>query len=297
MKPVRPGDRGPAVEDIQRRLLCLGFDLGPTGVDGVYLGATEVAVRTFQADQRIIEDGYVGEDTWAALVDATFTLGDRMLYLRLPHFHGNDVRVAQEALNSLGFTCGSADGIFGAYSERAVREFQRNAGLPSDGILGPETVGAIRALRHVWEGKDNRPHSGARLEPARASHVLAGVAFAVSGLDESGKRVAGRLVNLALAAEPDARIALLESGEEPRSPVDAFLQLRGQSASSAPEGSPLVRMTDLQTFVGHLALALHAADSGCRPVVVDMELGRSGVERDEQRAAVMLLDALCVAFD
>ena len=90
MKPILPGGRGPAVEDIQRRLLALGFDLGPTGVDGVFLGKTRDAVIAFQTGNGLSEDGVVGGETWAALVDATFKLGDRTLYLRLPHFHGRD---------------------------------------------------------------------------------------------------------------------------------------------------------------------------------------------------------------
>lgn len=297
MRAVRPGDRGPAVEDIQRRLLLLGFDLGPTGVDGVYFGRTETAVRSFQADQKLSEDGFVGSATWAALVDATFTLGDRMLYLRLPHFHGNDVRVTQQALNALGFACGAVDGIFGTFTERAAREFQRNSGLPDDGIIGSETARALRALRHVWEGKGDHAHSEARLEPARRADVLARVPFAVGGLDETGQRIAGRLVNLALAAEPHARIAMLEADGQPHSKVAAVLRLRGTGTASAVTGRPIVRMSDAESFSARLLTAVEASRDRCAEVVIEAGIQESGAERDEQRAAVALLDALCLAFD
>ena len=125
LEPIAQGDRGAAVEDVQKRLLVLGFDLGPTGVDGVFLGATLSAVRSFQHANGLSEDGTVGDETWAALVDATFRLGDRLLYLRYPYLHGADVRALQSALNVLGFACGSPDGIFGAFTERAVRTFPR----------------------------------------------------------------------------------------------------------------------------------------------------------------------------
>ena len=36
-----------------------------------------------------------------------------------------------------------ADGIFGAETERAVREFQKNAGIAADGIFGRETNRAM----------------------------------------------------------------------------------------------------------------------------------------------------------
>lgn len=297
MRPVRVGDRGPAVEDIQRRLLALGFDLGPTGVDGVFFGRTERAVRRFQERHALAEDGFVGSLTWAALVDATFTLGDRMLYLRLPHFHGNDVLVAQQALNALGFACGAVDGIFGAFTERAVREFQRNAGLPGDGILGPETVQALRALRHVWHGKDDRSHSEAKLEPARRADVLARISFAVGGLDEPGRRIAGRLVNLALAAEPGARIAVVEAGAQPHADVAAVLRLCGTGTVSAVAGRPIVRLDDSAGFVSRLVTALESSRERCAEVAVEVGIGAGGAEREEQRAAVVLLDALCLAFD
>jgi len=153
VKPILPGARGPAVEDVQRRLLSLGYDLGRTGVDGVFLGKTMEAIRSFQAEHSLQDDGVVDHKTWAALVDSTFTLGDRMLYLRLPHFHGSDVKTLQEALNVLGFSAGQNDGIFGAHADRAVREFQRSCGHNVDGIFGPETVRELMALRHLWHGK------------------------------------------------------------------------------------------------------------------------------------------------
>ncbi|HSQ21561.1 MAG TPA: peptidoglycan-binding domain-containing protein, partial [Coriobacteriia bacterium] len=67
-EPIAPGDRGSAVEDVQQRLLVLGYDLGPTGVDGVFLGATDTAVRAFQESHDLDEDGVIGPRTWSALV-------------------------------------------------------------------------------------------------------------------------------------------------------------------------------------------------------------------------------------
>ena len=70
MRSVRPGNRGPAVEDIQRRLLSLGYELGPTGVDGVFLGLTSEAVRAFQQEHALSEDGVVGDETWSVSLHA-----------------------------------------------------------------------------------------------------------------------------------------------------------------------------------------------------------------------------------
>ncbi len=295
MKPVRPSDRGPAVEDIQRRLLALGYELGPTGVDGVFLGATAQAVTAFQLQHQLTEDGFVADETWSALVDAGFTLGDRMLYLRIPHFHGADVSVLQRALSVLGFACGAIDGIFGAFTERAVREFQVNSGLPADGIAGPETARTVLNLRHVWEGKDPQSHSAAHIAPARAAEVLTRVRLVVVGDDEAGVRVAERLVNLAHASSEKALIHVLDA-DEIVPPGVVTLRLCGTGSARIVPGRPIVSMAAPELLAPRLVTALAAASDG-QEVVVEVGESPAADEREDQRAAVLLLDAVCVAFD
>lgn len=297
MKAIGLGDRGPAVEDIQRRLRSLGYDLGPTGVDGAFFAKTVDAVRAFQTDSGLAPSAVVDDETWVALVDATFTLGDRMLYLRLPHLHGRDVLVLQRALNALGFACGDADGIFGTYCERAVGEFQRNAGLPADGIAGDDTIAAILALRHVWEGKDPHAHSAARVAPARAEYVLARIPFAVAGLDDTGRAIGERVVNLALATTSEARATLVDASQEPASDTRLHLFVCRSGTTSAGSGRPVVRLDPDETFAARLLTAVESARVDRPQVVVEVSGGMAHDEREMQRAAVRLLDGLCFAFD
>ncbi len=60
---------------------------------------------------------------------------------------GDDVSDLQLRLGVFGFDAGRVDGIFGHMTQRAVGEFQRNAGLVRDTVCGPETVAAILRLR------------------------------------------------------------------------------------------------------------------------------------------------------
>ena len=53
---------------------------------------------------------------------------------------GDDVAELQQRLCTLGFDTGRVDGIFGDATVRALDEFQRNAGLPVDGIVGGATL-------------------------------------------------------------------------------------------------------------------------------------------------------------
>ena len=51
----------------------------------------------------------------------------------------NYVCIAQDDLNTLGYSTGGLDGIFGARTQDAVRRYQQNVGLTSDGIVGCNT--------------------------------------------------------------------------------------------------------------------------------------------------------------
>lgn len=58
---------------------------------------------------------------------------------------GSEVTKLQQALNAQGYDCGTADGIFGAKTEAAVRNFQRDHSLTVDGIAGKATQAALYA--------------------------------------------------------------------------------------------------------------------------------------------------------
>jgi peptidoglycan hydrolase-like protein with peptidoglycan-binding domain len=290
VRPIREGERGPAVEDVQRRLMALGVDIGPTGVDGVFLGSTLSAVVAFQRARGLAENGLVGPETWSALVDATFVLGDRLLYLHLPYFHGADVRKLQGALNALGFAAGDPDGIFGASNERAVREFQANVGLPADGIVGPDTVRALENLRHVWADKAPEVPEGSRRQPAGQAGVLASRVIRVLPLDEAGEAVADRLSNLASASEPSSAVTVIDRDQAPVGGV--LLEVGGSRAPATSRGAPSVAALD-----GGEALArrLEAALRSVEGATVCVEVVLDDTHEDEQallRIAVGLLDGL-----
>ena len=121
--------------DLQTRLLSLGLDLGNRGIDGVFGSTTEVAVKAFQQTMGILADGVVGEITWNEIVEADYKPGGRLVYLRQPPFRGADVLELQRMLNDLGFDPGAVNGLFDERTARATREFQRNAGLITDGVV------------------------------------------------------------------------------------------------------------------------------------------------------------------
>jgi N-acetylmuramoyl-L-alanine amidase len=148
---LRRGSTGDAVRDLQQRLAAAGSV--PLGDDaGTFGPPTEAAVRAFQDARGIRVDGIVGPDTWAALVESGFALGDRLLYERRPNLRGDDVAELQQRLNALGFDAGRADGILGPETASGIREFQRNTGLSVDGIVGPETLRSLGRVSSAGSG-------------------------------------------------------------------------------------------------------------------------------------------------
>jgi len=121
--------------DLQTRLQALGLDLGSRGIDGVFREGTELAVKAFQQSLGLLADGLVGSITWREIVEAGYRSGGRLLYLRQPPFRGADVVELQRMLNDLGFDPGAVNGLFDARAARAVRDFQKNAGLQDDGVV------------------------------------------------------------------------------------------------------------------------------------------------------------------
>lgn len=131
------------MEDLQHRLGRVGLS---TDDHGRYGPATEDAVRRFQSDRGLRVDGTCGRQTWSALVDAGWRLGDRLLYERAAMLRGDDVADLQARLGGLGFLDDRVDGILGPRTRRALEDFQRNSGLTVDGICGPETIAELVRL-------------------------------------------------------------------------------------------------------------------------------------------------------
>ncbi len=132
---------------MQHRLLAVGLRVDPDELDGTFGPSTEGAVGEFQRRRNLPPDGVVGLDTWGQLVEAGYRIGDRTLYLRSPAFRGDDVRELQRMLNALGFDAGKEDGIFGAQTSDAVRDYQLNIAAKVDGIVGLDTVHSLEGMR------------------------------------------------------------------------------------------------------------------------------------------------------
>jgi peptidoglycan hydrolase-like protein with peptidoglycan-binding domain len=128
---LRRGDRNAAVRVMQYLLEDRGMAVT---IDGIFGPNTETAVKGFQADSGLQQDGIVGELTWSRLI-RTLQEGSS----------GAAVKAVQVILSRIVLPL-DVDGIFGPNTESAVKGFQADNSLQQDGIVGPQTW---RALAHA----------------------------------------------------------------------------------------------------------------------------------------------------
>ncbi len=300
MRAIRKNDIGAAVEDVQKRLHLLGYKID---IDGDYGAQTAHAVKLFRKAENLPEGDCVDKATWNALVDASFSMGDRMLYLRLPHFHGQDVEELQTILSVLGFVVGDEDGIFGPHTEHALREFQSSAGLPDDGIAGKASFEAIERLRHAWEGKTIAiaEDINAHMSFSRAAEALQNLEACFFGLDDTGRQIAKRIANLAHATSETARVTSADALHEFPSGTTIMVGIVTSKDFFFETGDPVINFEDTWQFSARVSTALNMAKGSPRRMYIEVSLPKTNDgmkaktfdERALQHVAVVLLDSFC----
>ena len=300
MDSIKQGMQGPAVEDVQTRLASLGYAIDEHELEGSDYGAsTAKAVSDFRVVSGLATGDEVDSVCWSALVDASYKLGDRTLYLRLPNFHGADVRALQQALNVLGFACGIDDGYFGPHTEAALQQFQENVGLFADGMAFQDTFNYIKRLHHVWKDKPSVVNidSEARSGFARAASVLERVNVAVGGEDAIARNIASRIWNIASATTENSGVVLY-AAEEPQD-MDVIFVLASEPLPESAAPVATITLAECTNLSQRIRTAIAASTQ--KPARVRFEL--TGLTRygtftssDAQTLAIRLLDGVCDAL-
>ena len=122
MAMLRRGLVGEPVRILQEKL---GVD-----ADGIFGGATDRALRQYQQDNGLSVDGIAGPDTFTEM-------GLHQLVLLQRGIRGHMVRRVQEALGI------GVDGIFGAGTENAVKQWQEGNGYEVTGFVDPTMLAAL----------------------------------------------------------------------------------------------------------------------------------------------------------
>ena len=136
---LRLGVRHEIVKRLQERLMELGFMDNDEPTD--YFGeVTEAAVKKFQRQNDLAQDGIVGDSTWDAIMDE-----NAKYYAVSKGDQGDDIMQIQQRLYELGYlaTADLVTGNFGDSTEAAVIRLQEMNGLTPDGAVGRQTINLI----------------------------------------------------------------------------------------------------------------------------------------------------------
>lgn len=246
-------------------------------------------MAAFQEQRGLLADGVCGPQTWAALVESGFSLGDRTLYFRQPMLRGDDVAELQRRLNALGFDAGREDGILGDQTARAVAEFQRNVGMAPDGFCGWTTVAALRRVGGLAAGSVASVREREMLR--RGPHRLGGKRVfltAAPGFEALGDAVAKGLVEVGAGALLDS------SGSDDRSIAAAanrfgaalFLSLRAGVGNECL--CTYFESGSFRSEAGYrVAAAMHAELAGVLSIAAEPCGKAYGILRETQMAAVV----------
>lgn len=156
---VKRGDKGRHVLALQLALRVEGYDyLRGTGT---YAGETLRAVKDFQRKHGIKASGVVGSKTWQVLVGrksegvTNGTLMSQPIFTLVPGEQDEEkvlflsnmlVRIHPYGNNG---SYSDADNVYGPSMQKAVRDFQKRAGIKATGIVGPKTVTAMNEVISV----------------------------------------------------------------------------------------------------------------------------------------------------
>lgn len=143
---VRRALADPVVEKVQRVLKDLNFYAGD--VDGLKGPGTEKAVRAYQEKMKLETTGKIDQQLLEAL-GADETTG--AIETPRPAAAATDpvTRQIQEGLRAFGNADITVDGVAGARTRAAIREFQSLFGLPEDGEPSKRVRDKMREARLI----------------------------------------------------------------------------------------------------------------------------------------------------
>ncbi|MEN6594732.1 MAG: peptidoglycan-binding protein [Clostridiaceae bacterium] len=137
---IEKGAEGEDVLALQKRLMELGY-LAIDEPTSYFGNATKAAVKLFQRQHDLQQDGICGEET-INLIYAE----DAKPYVMLEGAEGDDIESFQEQLVELGYLDDDqVTGYYGTDTVSAVKKFQHRNYLGEDGKAGEKTLEAVNS--------------------------------------------------------------------------------------------------------------------------------------------------------
>jgi len=291
---LKVGARGDAVKQLQQQLISAGFSV-VGGADGIFGALTANALGSFQQSAGLEATRVADEATLNALTlkvasnggsgSSPATPASPLLGLKAG-VRSDAVKQLQQALLNAGVALkGGADGVFGANTQAALKQYQQALGLAVSGVVDAATAGALAQGRTVSAGPTGMAglKSGALGDTVRSlQQALAKAGVSVRG---GADGIFGPATTQALKSfqqsqglnpsgvVDDATVAALQNPKPPTSPTS-----NDGGGGYAVFGEKGTRVVQLQAALVNAGMSVRGGVDG------DFGAGTAAAVMDFQRA-------------
>lgn len=203
---LHQGDTGTAVTQLKKYLNTAGYTVSSSG--NSYDTTTVNKVKSFQNDYGAIVDGIVGNKSWMLLKKFYASYTNPVSINSGPNYkYGpnapmvSDIKTFQTNLSNIGYTAiGTADGIFGKATLKAVLQFQLQNDMSIDGIAGSSTRQKAATISAYADNRKNwgKPYIGYKCADKKASmsesEVVARCIYGESDSSTTGQKAVAQII-------------------------------------------------------------------------------------------------------
>ena len=287
---LKVGARGDAVKQLQQQLIAAGFAMGG-GADGIFGALTANALGAFQQSVGLTASRVADEATLSALAQRASGGGGGASSPTSPLLglksgaRSDAVKQLQQALINAGVAVkGGADGVFGANTQAALKQYQQALGVNASGVVDDATVNAIAQGRTVSAGPTGMVglksgSLGDSVKSLQQALIKAGVNLrgGADGIFGPATSQALKSFQQSQGINPsgvvdDATVAALQNPKAPATPTD------NGSGGYAVFGEKGTRVIALQSALVKAGIAVRGGVDG------DFGAGTSAAVMDFQRA-------------
>ena len=144
--------------DIMMQIVLKSYGYYDGKVDGDFGSGSKKALVLFQGANNLSPDGVLGQKTCKLLLNKKNIVSNNQKddeIVNVEDSYSQEIYDAQVKLKNLGLYTSTLDGINGPGTKRAIKQFQKKAGLNIDGVVGPLTLAALEKGEESYIKVDN----------------------------------------------------------------------------------------------------------------------------------------------
>lgn len=147
----------PVRSDIMTQVVLKSYGFYTGKIDGQFGNKSREALVKFQGKNNLSPDGVIGEETCKLFLNKNLIVRHAVLETSLSisndeplNKYSQELYDVQLILKNLNLYNSTVDGIDGPATKTAIINFQRKAGLVTDGVLGPKTFAALEKGKNAF---------------------------------------------------------------------------------------------------------------------------------------------------